>query len=383
MIKNYLLCVFLFFSNSSVLFSAPVWFWFDSIAMLDENGNVWVKGENFMNRFGYDLPKSINKFTKRELPIPIQSIAATALDFTIFLDVEGNVWICGYDNCSHEVKNAPAPVKIKSVENIIKITAGRSHAILLDDLGNVSSFGSSPEGALGQGEVKESYNPEQITVTDAKISNIASGWAHVILLDDLSKVWGFGCNDYGQCGSLNNGLLITPFIEVVEIAAGSHDTIILDSDGFVWLFGCLFSEKTDLKDFIENNPGPKRIENLDSIISIQAGSSHNVLLSNNGEVFSFGSNYLGQLGLDKEIKFINEPKKLDLPFFAQAVFAGFHSTILVDESDQIWYCGNRTPIGDDEHIFKPKKLDLPFQMMLETRNTQITNACNVAMNDVR
>ena len=59
---------------------------------------------------------------------------------------------------------------------------------------------------------------------------------------------------------------------------------------------------------------PKIISSLNHIISISVGDEHCVCLDNDGNVYTFGSNFYGQLGIgDTDTKHISIPQKVNLP----------------------------------------------------------------------
>jgi alpha-tubulin suppressor-like RCC1 family protein len=92
---------------------------------------------------------------------------------------------------------------------------------------------------------------------------------------------------------------------VVAISAGGEHSLILNSEGRVYSFGCHLSGQLGLG-YVNNKSTPTLIEYLvagDSLLSatnmiaISAGGDSSFMLNSEGQVFSFGYNDDGQLGL--------------------------------------------------------------------------------------
>ncbi|KAL3880398.1 hypothetical protein ACJMK2_032642, partial [Sinanodonta woodiana] len=75
------------------------------------------------------------------------------------------------------------------------------------------------------------------------------------------------------------------------------------------------------------------------ITQISCGTHHTVVLLQNGEVYTFGSNQYGQLGVgDTVIR--GSPAKMQLPGVAVQVAAGSHHTVVLLANGQVLTCGN-------------------------------------------
>ncbi|MEM6972892.1 MAG: Ig-like domain-containing protein [Pseudomonadota bacterium] len=110
--------------------------------------------------------------------------------------------------------------------------------------------------------------------------------------------------------------------------------------------------------FYEGVPQP-------TLATLGTGSQFSVFLDENGEVFTTGANFFGQLGNGVEGFNIEQPRPVALPddFDAEiiAVSAGqIHSTLLTDSGDVFsWGFNNRGPLGlgDEENRSVPTKIE--------------------------
>ena len=132
---------------------------------------------------------------------------------------------------------------------IVSVAAGYYHSVLLDEDGNVWTAGRNSDGQLGIGKEDDNANSTftQVTVGGGvKIKAIAAGGNHTVLLDENGNVWTTGYNKYGQLGRETSSSSDSTFtqvtngisgVKITAIAAGTYHTILLDENGNVWTAG--------------------------------------------------------------------------------------------------------------------------------------------------
>ena len=189
---------------------------------------------------------------------------------------------------------------------VVAIAAGDDHSMVLTDAGEVLSFGWGMCGRLGHGdEAEDKRKPEVIkALRGRRVVAIAAGRAHSMVLTDEGKVLSFGG---GGCGQLGHGgerdRYVPKVIEalrgtrVVAIAAGSYQSMVLTDEGAVLSFGDGWSGQLGHGDE-ERQLVPKVIEALGDrrVVAISKGDGHSMVLTDEGEVLSFGYGRKGQLG---------------------------------------------------------------------------------------
>src|SRR5205807_1905490 len=94
-----------------------------------------------------------------------------------------------------------------------------------------------------------------------------------------------------------------PGADVVSIWGGARGTIVLKSDGTVWTWGGNMGGKLGIGDATPQRAlapvevhGAGNIDFLNSVTAIMGGEAHNLALRADGTLWSWGSNFLGQLG---------------------------------------------------------------------------------------
>jgi alpha-tubulin suppressor-like RCC1 family protein len=123
-----------------------------------------------------------------------------------------------------------------------------------------------------------------------------------------------------------------------EVAAGNKHTIITDEHGNVWCFGSNTRGQLGLQDVNQSVYSPKQNLDLHDIITISAGHSFTIAVDQRGEVFSFGQNKSGQLGLGDD-QDRNTPTKIPSLKNIQAVSSGLHHVLALDSFGYVWSFG--------------------------------------------
>jgi len=102
-----------------------------------------------------------------------------------------------------------APIKNNSngLANVMDVSCGAAHTMLLSERGEVFVFGSSADGKMGQGDAETSYRdvtqPLKVqTLEDRGVRcvQISSGSDHVAALSEDGSVWLWGFGQHGTLG---------------------------------------------------------------------------------------------------------------------------------------------------------------------------------------
>ena len=307
----------------------------DHIVVLDENGEVWTAGCNQYGALGIDenagkywygtYIETLRKVTVGDGSVKIKAVAA-GQSHTILIDENGGVWTAGYNSDGQlgrsENVNSGTPnavfKKADGLENvkIADAAGGTAYTVLLDENGHVWTAGNNVYGQLGrQTAGNEDAAFEKVTdgIADVKITAIAAGNSHTVLLDESGHVWTAGCNLYGELGREMTGSANTTFekadLQGAEgarfIAAGAGNTIVIDTDGNTRT--CGIKGFGQLGRNTENTENPELFKVTDGIGSTKmmaaaAGNRHSILLDEGGGLWSCGGNQNGQLCRNGDLK---------------------------------------------------------------------------------
>ena len=182
------------------------------------------------------------------------------------------------------------------------IVCGVNHTICINDEGNVFSFGHSNNGA--HGFVEDVISPKMIP-TLGNIKTIATRADHSVCLDDDGNVFTFGYNSCGQLGtvfdySTKESAHIPQKVDLplcIQISCGHSFTVCLTDDHVLYSFGSnVFGELgLGTNEIIYNSP--QLVSSLKDVEFIECGTSHVFCKTLNNEVYCWGYNHSGQLGL--------------------------------------------------------------------------------------
>lgn len=220
------------------------------------------------------------------------------------------------------------------------ISLGSAHSLILNDRGEVYSFGDNFRGQLG---LDHHDNISIPTFVMKNIIEISAGYYHSLLLTEECQVYSFGHNECGQLGLGDIGDRLVPILiahlkNIVQISGGGYHSLMLNNLGKVHISG----HGLDI--------------DLDNIIQISAGKFHSLLLDKFGRVYSFGDNEFGQLGSDKIIK-RNIPVLIPELTDIIRISAGGHHSLVLNNLGQVYFFGTNygkhIPTKNSLSIFSP------------------------------
>ena len=206
-------------------------------------------------------------------------------------------------------------------------------------------------GVLGPSRVPWIASEYYVPVAVAqRVVQIGFGRVHVVMLQDDGRVLTSGYNDgrrhfgcTGRPGEAPN--VLAPITDAafvanpaVFVAAGRHTTGAIDSKGAVWMMGTGHDGVLGLGDTADRCT-PARLAAFGVSKTVQlAMAGHTVAVGENGEVFAWGANADGQLGLgDFGSRLV--PQQLSCPSANTATCSNSHTMILTKRGE-VFTCGH-------------------------------------------
>lgn len=237
--------------------------------------------------------------------------------------------------------------------------------------GAVYVCGTGDCGQLGLGEdVALAKKPALVeSLKKMKITNIACGGMHTLVLTDGGEVYSWGCNDdkaLGHSAEENTvgkvGFLESPNLRFIDVAAGDSVSLALCNTGLLYAWGT-FRDSKGLLGFSKGGEvveNPCVVESLRHIhISrIYAGGNHVMAITVDGRVFAWGTSEQGQLGrrvLERHCHDALHPMALKTPRSPFVCFAlGSCHTLAVTADGRLfsWGLNNRGQLGLGDHAIR-------------------------------
>ncbi|KAM9133414.1 putative E3 ubiquitin-protein ligase HERC4 isoform 1-T3 [Pangshura tecta] len=202
-------------------------------------------------------------------------------------------------------------------------------------------WGNASFGQLGLGGIDEEIvlEPRKSDFfLNKKVQDVGCGLRHTVFVLDDGTVYTCGCNDLGQLGHEKSrkrpehvGALDAQ--NIVSVSCGEAHTLALNDKGQVYAWGLATDGQLGLPGTEECIRIPRNIKSLSDIqiMQVACGYCHSLALSKGSEVYSWGQNKYGQLGIGYEFKKQTSPQLIKslrgIPF-AQIAAGGAHSFVL-------------------------------------------------------
>jgi alpha-tubulin suppressor-like RCC1 family protein len=300
----------------------------------------------------------------------------------IAIQQDWTVWAWGYNAQGQLGDGTTAqynlPIQVKGpnemgwLTDIIAVAAGNQHSVALSGDGHVLTWGGNTYGQLGNGTFESSFIPIYVLNDDnlpfENVIAIASGTNHVLLLTENNDLWAWGKNENGQLAdntptAYNRPIHVTglPSNRIIQIAAGDAHSMVLLDNGEIWSWGDNSFGQLGLGGIVSSMiPAQVLQENgnpLTNIVAIAAGDFHSLALSDDGYIWAFGNNQDGQLGNGSTVN-LSKPAKVQHPENGKPlseiiyITAGSSHSLAIQNNDVIWAWGDNKfgQLGDGTQL---------------------------------
>jgi len=232
----------------------------------------------------------------------------------IFTTMDKKVYALGCNNngcfgCG-DTESSLRPRKINELDNkkIVDISAGSGpHVVVLTDEGEVYSWGHNVYTQIGSGVSTVGYSPFLVSkFINTRVTRVACGSYHTLTLTENGEVYAWGYNSSGQIGSGSTSTQSTPRkvlstigqMRMIDIGCCQNTSFALSCNGEVYCWGYNGNGQLGIGN-CANQANPVKVTQLEShmIKKVACGFSHVFALSDEGQLFGWGSNSYGQLGI--------------------------------------------------------------------------------------
>ena len=344
------------------------------IITLSNDGTLHSFGQNDQGQLGLSHNKNVL------LPTPIPNLPQISLiscgaNFTVCVDHEGFIWTFGENKYGQLGKgnrtNFNVPQKIEDIPLVLSVSCGAHHTMIITNDSNLWSCGRNDFGQLCLENQENQSKPRKTSFSN--ISKISTGQYHSLFQNDKGVIFACGYNQFGECGlghfkyhQITPSLIPDLPSNIVHFVCGSSHNLFLDSEGNVFSVGNNVYGQLGLAHNIHQNELNK-ISNIPpiKIISCVGGSCY--LIDFEGNLWTFGLNNAGQLGHGDDTTNINAPKVINtLKDIIQQISygcCGFHF-ISKNFQNQIFATGNNNcrqlGTGDTQSVSIPKEINSQY-----------------------
>lgn len=278
------------------------------------------------------------------------------------------------------------PTMVETCSNVTVAACGSNHSAFVVD-GKLFTYGSNKYDQLGRETEGDSNTgtgaPPQPVVIEAEdgvqpqVLNVSLGACHSAAITEGGALWtwGWGGSFWYGAGALGLGTrdtakrpqLVQKFVEhgeeIRQVACGSQHTVVLTSDGALYAtgkgeYGRLGRGDTrdelefeEIEYFSQSNDSVLNPNEPTEIVKVGAGNNFSAALSKLGELWVWGRNDYGQLGLGEEAmgdmySAERYPRLVrSLPIEGHRIIdfdCGEHHLVVLTDSGVIYEWGNRT-----------------------------------------
>jgi alpha-tubulin suppressor-like RCC1 family protein len=223
-----------------------------------------------------------------------------------------------------EASPTPAPITVPAV-TFTHVAAGGEHVLAVSSTGVLYTFGEDRYGELGYETAKSVEtnqflpNPTPTPVTlpgeSGTVTQVAGGLVFSLALTSTGQLYSFGENAYGQLGRTPPGeddfhanptptevSLPGATGAINHITAGQFDSLVSTATGQLYAFGVNQCGQLGL----ETNSGTEKPDPTPTLVTLpgasggiqelSSGAFQSLVLTGSGQLYAFGCNGYGQLG---------------------------------------------------------------------------------------
>lgn len=410
----------------------------NAAGVIDLQGRLWTWGDGAYAIGTGDIDKSyvpvcISEYGNNELNgIKLKSISIANYKGSA-LDEEGNIWVWGEEykipNGNQSNENSKIPTKLTLPVNsyftlrnkFTKIAISSYFGVAIDEKGKLWCWGNNAKYVYGNGQHYTKISTQPICLSENyrfnevcknKIKDVEVTFENIYALDDKGYVWAWGYDNYGYVkqnsyeyipvciNKLENNILYGK--NITKIYGNNKGVAVIDSDGKLYTskttnteFECLNTKYTELQNikFIKASIQQNKTMAIDSenrlwvlgtindgvvntadtpicltttegsplkdikIVDCSCKGDTNIVLDENGRVWTFGGNCLGD-GINGS----NQKKTICLSTLENnplngktitKIYSCANSVSVIDSDNKMWTWGtdySRTGLGYSTYV---------------------------------
>ncbi|XP_075286709.1 LOW QUALITY PROTEIN: X-linked retinitis pigmentosa GTPase regulator [Opisthocomus hoazin] len=290
---------------------------------------------------------------------PPAAMAEPAEEDELPVPESGAVFTFGKSKFAEDV---PSKFWFKNDKPVL-ISCGDEHTAIVTGKGKLYMFGSNNWGQLGLGSKNTVSKPTCVKALKPEKTKLAvCGRNHTLVYTEKGNVYAAGGNSEGQLGlgdteERTTFHLISFFTnqhKIKQLAAGSYTSAAVTEDGQLFVWGDNSEGQIGLADE-DCVSVPCQVDVGKPVSSVSCGYYHSALITGDGELYTFGEPENGKLGLlPEQLKNNRVPQPvLGITEKVNKVACGGEHTVVLTETDVYTFgLGQYGQLGHGTFIFE-------------------------------
>lgn len=265
----------------------------------------------------------------------------------------------GQNSKSPESSSVLTPKTIYGIHTFVAISAGELNGWGIDNTGLAWSWGNNVHGQLGNNTTSAKSTPVSVLGVRKTFCAITSGDDFCCAVNHLGEVWSWGYNSLAQLGNndqFHSDQSIPDLIwngnnkTFCKIASGNAFSLAINMHGQLWAWGDNRVGQLGVNSTIQKYTPSSVLGNPKTFCEIATGqwntptlADHSLGIDYLGKIWAWGYNCYGQLGLG-----VSSPTSLSVlspkVIYGNKTFCkiagGENFSTAIDHNGQIWTWGN-------------------------------------------
>ena len=233
--------------------------------------------------------------------------------------------------------------EVKEINKVKKKFAVGGRYYVIDDKGDLYAWGKDSCGELG---IENNNDPEVIKKVNgiSNVEDIYSDGSSVYAKTVNGEIYSWGWNYDGRLGTGSTGNQTTPVklegLSNIEKIYNNGSAIFAKSKtGEIYAWGSNSEGRTGTGSEESYIASPKKVEGLNNVDEIYASYYYSAAKTTNGDLYVWGYNAYGQLGIGNTVD-QKSPVKIEGISNVEKVYIGNGSTIVQNKLGELYSCGS-------------------------------------------
>jgi alpha-tubulin suppressor-like RCC1 family protein len=338
-----------------------------------KDGTLWCWGDNSLGQIG---DGSFGSDVSQPTFVMDQVLkVSVGYRHTCAIKSDGSLWCWGNNQYGQVGDGSMGTIKpfpgqpIGMSRDVADVSAGLDHTCAVKTDGSLWCWGGNDRGQLGDGTNVGKVIPKRIFASGVK--KISTGAKYTCAIKNESSLWCWGENNTGQLGlGIIGGYYTTPqpvTNDVIKVSTGwssvAGHTCAVKSDSSIFCWGNNSYGQLGNGSFGNNISSPSSdiyvdafYNRLTDIYHFSVGLSHTCAVDNSNQIWCWGNNYYGQLGIGKDYNYYQTyysfPRQVTSVGKVKGVSGGYSSTCVIKEDNSLWCWGGNDSgqLGDGTFI---------------------------------